>query len=101
VDAPEGAETYRIERLEVMPQGESRRLVAVLDDDADVTDSLCSQLQLSHYDFSRRPSHGLSWLLHSARSATRSLLCIGEPSSSTVGTSEKSKVRCVTAVVIR
>jgi len=49
-EAPQGATMYGIERFEGKPAAESRRVVAVLDDDPDVTDGLCAQLRASGYD---------------------------------------------------
>jgi CheY-like chemotaxis protein len=49
-ETPEGATAYKVERFEAKPAAEARRLVAVLDDDPDVTDGLCAQLQASGYD---------------------------------------------------
>jgi len=49
-ELPEATTAYQVERFEARPAAEARRLVAVLDDDADVTDGLCAQLQASGYD---------------------------------------------------
>jgi ActR/RegA family two-component response regulator len=55
---------YRIERLEARPDAMPRRTVAVLDDDQDLTDSICAHLEASGYD--ARPFYRTADLLSSA-----------------------------------
>jgi ActR/RegA family two-component response regulator len=55
---------YRIERLEARPDATVRRPIAVLDDDQDLTDSICAHLEASGYD--ARPFYRTADLLSSA-----------------------------------
>ncbi len=48
-EAAEGL-AYRIERLEALPGESVRKVVAVLDDDQDLTNSICAHLEASGYD---------------------------------------------------
>ena len=48
-EASEGT-TYRIERLEARPLATARKVVAVLDDDEDLTNSIVAHLEASGYD---------------------------------------------------
>ncbi len=41
---------YAVERLQARPVAAQRKVVAVLDDDRDLTDSICAHLQASGYD---------------------------------------------------
>ena len=58
------APVYRIDRLEARPDAILRRVVAVLDDDQDLTDSICAHLDASGYD--ARPFYRTADLLASA-----------------------------------
>jgi CheY-like chemotaxis protein len=49
-DAEPGTLTYKITRLEFKPAQDARRIVAVLDDDRDLTASVCEQLAAAGYD---------------------------------------------------
>ncbi len=49
-DAEPGMTAYTITRLEFKPAEDARRIVAVLDDDHDLTASLCEQLAAGGYD---------------------------------------------------
>jgi len=60
-DASDGATFYGIERLEATPNVVSRKLVAVLDDDRDVADSICAHLQGASMD--ARPFYRIADLL--------------------------------------
>jgi ActR/RegA family two-component response regulator len=42
--------TYRIERLEAVPGQSVRKVIAVLDDDQDLTNSICAHLDANGYD---------------------------------------------------
>ena len=44
------APAYKIERLEALPGEDSRKVVAVLDDDQDLTNSICAHLEASGYE---------------------------------------------------
>lgn len=59
-EATEGV-VYRIERLEARPTLTSRRVVAVLDDDQDLTNSICAHFEASGYD--ARPFFTIAELL--------------------------------------
>ena len=48
-EAAEGP-VYRIERLEALPGEGIRKVIAVLDDDQDLTNSICAHLEASGYD---------------------------------------------------
>jgi ActR/RegA family two-component response regulator len=48
-EATEGV-VYRIERLEARPEAATRKVVAVLDDDQDLTNSICAHFEASGYD---------------------------------------------------
>lgn len=61
VDAP----TYRIERLEAQPGEGVRKVIAVLDDDQDLTRSICAHLEGSGYD--ARPFFRTADLVSSAK----------------------------------
>src|SRR3954447_2532850 len=45
-----GDVVYKIERLEARPVAATRKVIAVLDDDQDVTNSICAHLEASGYD---------------------------------------------------
>jgi ActR/RegA family two-component response regulator len=62
-EAAEGA-AYRIERLEARPDAASRKVIAVLDDDQDLTNSICAHLEASGYD--TRPFYKIADLFASA-----------------------------------
>ena len=62
-EASEGV-AYRIERLEARPLLAPRRVVAVLDDDRDLTNSICAHFESSGYD--ARPFFTIAELLASA-----------------------------------
>lgn len=66
-EATEGA-LYRIDRLEARPTLTARRVVAVLDDDRDLTNSICAHFESSGYD--ARPFFTIAEL-HSAINARR------------------------------
>jgi DNA-binding response OmpR family regulator len=55
---------YKIERLEARPVALARRIVAVLDDDQDLTNSICAHFQASGYD--ARPFYRIADLLSGA-----------------------------------
>ncbi|MEO7339084.1 MAG: helix-turn-helix domain-containing protein [Caldimonas sp.] len=57
--------TFSIDRLLIRPGGAERRVIAVLDDDEDVTDSICAHLQGSGWD--ARPFYKTAELQSSAR----------------------------------
>ena len=61
-EATEGA-VYRIERLEARPTLTARKVVAVLDDDQDLTNSVCAHFEASGYD--ARPFFTIAELLSS------------------------------------
>ncbi len=44
------AKAYKIRRLGFRPEQDARRVIAVLDDDRDITDSVCEQLAAAGYD---------------------------------------------------
>jgi len=48
-EATEGV-AYRIERMEARPVALARKIIAVLDDDQDLTNSICAHFQASGYD---------------------------------------------------
>ena len=48
-EAPE-APAYKIERLEALPSEDIRKVIAVLDDDQDLTNSICAHLEGSGYE---------------------------------------------------
>jgi ActR/RegA family two-component response regulator len=55
---------YRIERLEARPAAATRKVIAVLDDDQDLTNSICNHLESSGYD--ARPFYRIADLLAAA-----------------------------------
>jgi ActR/RegA family two-component response regulator len=55
---------YKIERLEARPAATTRKVIAVLDDDQDLTNSICAHLEASGYD--ARPFYKIADLLASA-----------------------------------
>ena len=59
-EATEGV-VYRIERLEARPTLAARKVVAVLDDDQDLTNSICAHFEASGYD--ARPFFTIAELL--------------------------------------
>jgi CheY-like chemotaxis protein len=61
-EASEGA-AYKIERLEAKPTLAARKIVAVLDDDRDLTNSVCAHFEASGYD--ARPFFTIAELLAS------------------------------------
>jgi ActR/RegA family two-component response regulator len=61
-----GEVAYRIERLEAEPGDGPRKVIAVLDDDRDLTDSVCAHLQAS--GFEARPFYRTDDLATAARS---------------------------------
>lgn len=63
-EATEGV-AYRIERLEAMPEESIRKVIAVLDDDQDLTNSICAHLEGSGYE--ARPFYRTADLASSAR----------------------------------
>jgi ActR/RegA family two-component response regulator len=56
---------YRIERLEATPGKDTRRVIAVLDDDQDLTHSICAHLEAS--SFEARPFYKTADLVSSAK----------------------------------
>lgn len=62
-EATEGT-TYKIERLEARPGDTARRVVAILDDDTDLTNSICAHFDASGYE--ARPFYKTADLLSSA-----------------------------------
>jgi len=62
-EATEGV-VYKIERIEARPTAVARRVIAVLDDDQDLTDSICAHFQASGYD--ARPFYRTADLLAAA-----------------------------------
>ena len=62
-EATEGV-VYRIERLEAKPGAAARHVIAVLDDDQDLTNSICAHFEASGYD--ARPFYKTADLLSSA-----------------------------------
>jgi ActR/RegA family two-component response regulator len=62
-EATEGV-VYKIERLEARPVALARKVVAVLDDDQDLTNSICAHFQASGYD--AKPFYRIADLLSSA-----------------------------------
>ena len=62
-EATEGV-VYKIERLEARPVALARKVVAVLDDDQDLTNSICAHFQASGYD--ARPFYRTTDLLSGA-----------------------------------
>ena len=63
-EASEGP-AYAIERLESQPSEDVRKVIAVLDDDQDLTHSICAHLQASGYD--ARPFFRTADLVSSAK----------------------------------
>jgi ActR/RegA family two-component response regulator len=61
---PTDGVAYRIERLEAKPAAKSRRIIAVLDDDQDLTNSIVAHLEDSGYD--ARPFYQTAELMASA-----------------------------------
>jgi len=55
---------YKIEKLEARPTAATRKVIAVLDDDQDLTISICSHFEASCYD--ARPFYKIAELLASA-----------------------------------
>ena len=64
-EATEGV-VYKIERIEARPVALARKLIAVLDDDQDLTNSICAHFQSSGYD--ARPFYRTADLLAVATS---------------------------------
>jgi ActR/RegA family two-component response regulator len=66
VPATEATEdlVYRIEKIEARPADATRRVIAVLDDDEDLTNSICAHFEASGYD--PRPFYKIADLLASA-----------------------------------
>ena len=62
-EATEGV-VYKIERLEARPVALARKVVAVLDDDQDLTNSICAHFQASGYD--ARPFYRIADLMSGA-----------------------------------
>src|SRR4029077_1146808 len=62
-EATEGV-AYRIERLEAKPGAATRRVIAILDDDQDLTNSICAHFEAGGYD--TRPFYKTADLLSSA-----------------------------------
>jgi ActR/RegA family two-component response regulator len=56
---------YRIERLEAVPNEGIRKVIAVLDDDQDLTNSICAHLEASGYE--GRPFYKTADLVSSAK----------------------------------
>ena len=63
-EAAEGL-AYRIERLEAMPSESIRKAIAVLDDDQDLTNSICAHFEASGYE--ARPFYKTADLVSSAK----------------------------------
>jgi len=65
--ASEAAEAvaYKIERLEALPSATIRRVIAVLDDDQDLTNSICAHLEASGYE--ARPFYKTADLVSSSK----------------------------------
>jgi ActR/RegA family two-component response regulator len=63
-EATEGV-TYRIERLEAKPSATARKVIAVLDDDQDLTNSICAHFESSGYE--ARPFYKTADLVSSAK----------------------------------
>jgi ActR/RegA family two-component response regulator len=63
-EAAEGI-AYKIEKLEALPSEGIRRAIAVLDDDQDLTNSICAHLEASGYE--SRPFYKTSDLISSAK----------------------------------
>lgn len=63
-EATEGV-TYRIERLEAKPGVAARKVIAVLDDDQDLTNSICAHFEASGYE--ARPFYKIADLASSAK----------------------------------
>jgi ActR/RegA family two-component response regulator len=59
-----GDVVYKIERLEARPASAAHKVIAVLDDDQDLTNSICAHLKSSGYD--ARPFYKIPDLLASA-----------------------------------
>src|SRR5689334_18004883 len=55
---------YRIEKIEARPVDATRKVIAVLDDDEDLTNSICAHFEASGYD--ARPFYRIADLLASA-----------------------------------
>ena len=55
---------YRIEKIEARPAEATRKVIAVLDDDEDLTNSICAHFEASGYD--ARPFYRIADLLASA-----------------------------------
>jgi len=66
VPASEATEdvVYRIEKIEARPVDSTRKVIAVLDDDEDLTNSICAHFDASGYD--ARPFYRIADLLASA-----------------------------------
>ncbi|MDQ6629469.1 MAG: hypothetical protein M3Z29_13660 [Pseudomonadota bacterium] len=56
---------YAIDRLEASPSKGTRKIIAVLDDDRDLTNSMCAHFEASHYD--ARPFYKTADLVSSAK----------------------------------
>jgi ActR/RegA family two-component response regulator len=59
-----GDVVYRIEKIEARPANATRKVIAVLDDDEDLTNSICAHFEASGYD--ARPFYRIADLLASA-----------------------------------
>jgi ActR/RegA family two-component response regulator len=55
---------YRIEKIEARPADATRKVIAILDDDEDLTNSICAHFEASGYD--ARPFYRIADLLASA-----------------------------------
>jgi ActR/RegA family two-component response regulator len=66
IPASEAADAvvYRIEKIEARPAESARKVIAVLDDDEDLTNSICAHFDASGYD--ARPFYKIADLLASA-----------------------------------
>ncbi|HSC65750.1 MAG TPA: helix-turn-helix domain-containing protein [Caldimonas sp.] len=64
-EATEGV-IYKIERIEARPVGLAKKVIAVLDDDQDLTNSICAHFQASGYD--ARPFYRTADLLSATAS---------------------------------
>ena len=62
-EATEGV-IYSIDKLEARPAASARKVIAILDDDQDLTNSICAHFEMSGYD--ARPFYEIADLLASA-----------------------------------